>query len=108
MTATTGASSAGAQDHKATAEKLLTAANDGAKSLKALFFWYVGALAYAVISVAGVTDEQLLKEAPLKLPILSVDIPLVEYFAALPLVVVLVHLELLVQFALLSNKVNDF
>lgn len=54
-------------DHKAIAERLLAAANDGAKSLKALFFWYVGALAYAVISVAGVTDEQLLKASPLKL-----------------------------------------
>ena len=93
-------------DHKANAEKLLLAANDGAKSLKALFFWYVGALAYAIISVAGISDEQLLKQTPLKLPILSVDIPLVAYFAVLPLVVLLVHLELLVQFALLSNKIN--
>ena len=93
-------------DQAAAAERLLSAANDGAKSLKALFFWYVGALAYAVISVVGVADTQLLTETPLKLPILGVDIPFVEYFAFLPLVVVLIHMELLVQFALLSNKLH--
>jgi len=95
-------------DHSTATERRLGAANEGARSLKALFFWYVGALAYAIISVAGITDEQLLKESPLKLPILNVDIPLREYLAILPMVVFLIHLELLVQFALLSNKVNHF
>jgi hypothetical protein len=107
----TNAGSTPQAEHKVRLEKLdklLGAANDGAKSLKALFFWYVGSLTYAVISVAGVSDEQLLRVTPLKLPIINVEIPLVEYFAVLPLVVVLIHLELLVQFALLSNKVNDF
>lgn len=97
-----------APDRVAAAEKLLGAVNDGAKSLKQLFFWYVTALTYAVISVAGVTDRQLFEASPLELPILKVSIPLVEYFAILPLVVLLAHLHLLVQFALLSNKLSEF
>ena len=99
---------ASASGHMDAAESLLSAANDAAGSLKTLFFSYVTALTYAVISVAGVTDDQLFKQTPLSLPILDVNIPLVQYFAILPLVVLLVHLQLLLQSALLSNKVNEF
>lgn len=96
-----------ATDHKAVAADLLAAANESAKGLKALFFWYIAAISYAVISVASVTDVQLLRGSPLKLPILNVDIPLSGYFIFLPLVVTAVHVEVLTQFSLLSNKVHD-
>lgn|GEM_PF-4421062 len=97
-----------APDPEKVAGELLSAANDGAKSLRSLYVSFMLFALYAIISVAGVDDEQLLRETPLKLPVIGADIPLLGYFALLPLLFVLFHFELLLQFAMLSNKLHMF
>lgn len=70
---------------------LLEAVNRSADTVRKGWLVYLALLAYLAIAVAGVTHLDLLLAAPVKLPLLSTNIPLVTFFILAPAVLVGVH-----------------
>jgi uncharacterized protein YjbI with pentapeptide repeats len=60
------------------------------------------------MTVGAVTHEILLKQKPIKLPVLNVDLPLVGFFWIAPLFFLLFHLYLFLQLVILVRKVASF
>jgi hypothetical protein len=60
------------------------------------------------IAAGAVTHRNLLLEEPVKLPFLSVDLPLVGFFAIAPILFVIVHAYVLIHFVFLSDKIARF
>jgi hypothetical protein len=65
-------------------------------------------LLYLLIAVGGVTHRDLLYASPIKLPFLSIDLPLVGFFVLGPLLFLIVHAYVLLHLVLLANKVGTF
>jgi hypothetical protein len=55
-----------------------------------------------------VTHRDLFLESPVKLPFLSVDLPLLGFFVLGPAIFLIVHTYVLLHFVLLAGKVGDF
>ena len=89
-------------------EQLLGAANDASGAARNAWLAFMGLLAYLLITLAGVTHIDLLRNSPVGLPIVNVDIPLFSFFLAAPVLLLLVHLSLLIQHALLARKYQLF
>ena len=90
------------------AEDLLSAANSASATARNAWLAFVLLLAYLLVTLAGVTHQNLLLNSPVTLPIVGVQIPLFTFFLAAPVLLILVHLGLLVQHALLSHKLYHF
>ncbi len=69
---------------------------------------FIAALAYLFITLAGITHADLLLNTPVTLPILQVEIGLRAFFIFAPAVVLLMHVNLLLQHVALSRKARDF
>jgi uncharacterized protein YjbI with pentapeptide repeats len=81
---------------------------DAAAISAGLWFSYIFVLLYLLIAVAGVTHRNLFFEDPVKLPFLSVDLPLVSFFVIGPLLFLIVHAYVLIHFVLFAGKVGIF
>jgi hypothetical protein len=65
--------------------------------------------AYVLVIVFGTTDLDLLMGGNnVKLPVIDVAVPIVGFYAVAPYLVVLMHLNLLLQLQLLSRKLFAF
>jgi hypothetical protein len=64
--------------------------------------------AYIGIIIVSTTDEQLLRISPVTLPLLNVQLPIRGFYILVPWLILLFHLDLLLQFALLGHKLNVF
>jgi uncharacterized protein YjbI with pentapeptide repeats len=73
-----------------------------------LWLSYLLVLFSLAVAVGGVTHRDLLLETPLKLPILSADVPLVGFFVLGPALFLIVHAYVLLHFTLLAGKVGAF
>src|ERR1043165_7658882 len=93
-----------AADLEALRGAVVDAANVGA----GLWFSYLFVLLYLVVAVGSVTHRNLLFENPVKLPFLSVDLPLIGFFVLGPALFLIVHAYVLVHFAMLAGKVGVF
>jgi hypothetical protein len=93
-----------AKDLEALRDAVVDAASVGA----GLWFSYLFVLLYLFIAVGSVTHRDLLLENPVKLPFLTVDLPLLGFFWLGPLIFVIVHAYVLLHFVLLAGKVGDF
>jgi uncharacterized protein YjbI with pentapeptide repeats len=69
---------------------------------------YLFVMFYSAIAVSNVNHRDLLLENPVKLPFLSLDLPILAFFTIVPIVIFLVHSHALVQFAMLGAKVHRF
>jgi hypothetical protein len=85
-------------------DALVDAASVGA----GLWFSYLFVLFYLLIAVGSVTHRDLFLESPVRLPFLSVDLPLLGFFWLGPAIFLVVHTYVLLHFALLAGKVGDF
>ena len=81
---------------------------DAASVGAGLWFSYLFVLFYLLIAVGGVTHRDLFLENPVKLPFLSVDLPLLGFFMLGPAIFLIVHAYVLLHFVLLAGKVGDF
>jgi uncharacterized protein YjbI with pentapeptide repeats len=61
-------------------------------------------MAYMFVAIASVAHTDLLLNAPIKLPLLQIDIPLTTFFLVSPVLFVLVHFGVLLHHAMLSQK----
>jgi uncharacterized protein YjbI with pentapeptide repeats len=87
---------------------LRDAAVDAAAVGAGLWFSYLFVLLYLTISVGSVTHRDLLLENPIKLPFLSVDLPLLGFFMLAPGLLLIAHAYVLLHVVLLAAKVNAF
>ena len=87
---------------------LLAAVNGSSHTAHTAWLVFLGIMAYFMIAVAGVTHKDLLLETPVSLPILQVDIQLAQFFQFAPVVLVLMHLGLVSQLALLARETLEF
>jgi uncharacterized protein YjbI with pentapeptide repeats len=77
--------------------------NDSAVRVSTIWVAFLGLGLYLVVAVGGVTHRQLLLDEQIKLPILSVDLPLVDFFLVAPALFVIFHIYVLVQVLLLCR-----
>jgi uncharacterized protein YjbI with pentapeptide repeats len=89
-------------------EVLRDAVVDAASVGAGLWFSYLFVLFYLAIAVGSVTHRDLLFEAPVKLPFLNVDLPLIGFFVLGPGLFLIVHAYVLLHFVLLAGKAGIF
>jgi len=87
---------------------LLEAVNSASNISRSGWVLYLALMAYLMVAVAGVTHKDLLLNAPIKLPIMEVNIDLARFFAFAPLVLLFTHFGMLMQHVMLARKVIAF
>lgn len=87
---------------------LLEAVNNSSQTAHTAWLIFLAVVAYLTIAVAGVTHKDLLLETPVSLPVLQVDIQLRQFFQFAPVVLVLMHVGLVSQLALLARETLEF
>ncbi|MDG4551008.1 MAG: pentapeptide repeat-containing protein [Candidatus Contendobacter sp.] len=91
------------------AKALLDAANSASQTVAVLHVAFMAVCAYVLVIVFGTTDLDLLMGGNnVKLPVIDVAVPIVGFYAFAPYLVVLMHLNLLLQLQLLSRKLFAF
>ncbi|PPD03455.1 MAG: hypothetical protein CTY29_09430, partial [Methylobacter sp.] len=69
---------------------------------------FLSLLLYVGIIIASTTHEQLLRDDPVILPLLNVNIPITGFYRFMPVLLFFVHLYILVQHYLFSQLVFRF
>jgi len=87
---------------------LLEAVNSSSDTAHTGWLIFLAVMAYLLIAVAGVTHKDLLLETPVALPIMQVDIQLRQFFQFAPVMLVLLHLGIVSQLALLARETLEF
>jgi uncharacterized protein YjbI with pentapeptide repeats len=87
---------------------LLEAVNRSSDTAHMGWLIFLAIMAYLLIAVAGVTHRDLLLATPVQLPILGVQIQQVQFFQFASVLLVLFHLGLVSQLALLARKTLEF
>ena len=87
-----------------TVERLLEPANAASQLTRNMYLTYLLVGLYIGIIVWGTTDEQLLRNEPVALPLLNLGLPLLGFYGAVPWLFVLLHGNLLLQLYLLARK----
>ncbi len=90
------------------ATRVLEAANDSARSVSAFLTTFLSVDVYIGVIIASTTDEMLLKNTPVTLPLLNIPIPVVGFYAVAPWLIIALHFYLLLQFRLLVRKLIRF
>ena len=78
-------------------EKLVDAVNGAASTVAALHVAFMALSAYLAVTVWGATHVDFLKESPVKLPLIDVQVDLTSFYGVAPWLYVLVHLNLLIR-----------
>lgn len=90
------------------AKALCDHTNSAANSAQTIWFGLLTYGAFLVVAVFGTTHEMLFLETPISLPILSINLDLVGFYVAAPILLVVLHLYLLVKLVLLSASYANF
>ena len=105
----TADSKAASEKTAADAKALLDAANSASQTVAVLHVAFMAVCAYVLVIVFGTTDLDLLMGGNnVKLPVIDVAVPIVGFYVVAPYLVVLMHLNLLLQLQLLSRKLFAF
>jgi uncharacterized protein YjbI with pentapeptide repeats len=87
---------------------LLEAVNRSSGSANTAWLICIGLMSYLLITVAGISHKDLLLNSDISLPILQVKIELTRFFLFVPILLVLLHLGLIGQLALVARKTLEF
>lgn len=93
------------------ANTLLNVVNKAASTVNVQYITFLTVGIYIGITVASTTDEMLIRQSTLALPILGTEIPirgLFSFYSIAPWLIVLMHWHVLLQFALLGIKLMRF
>jgi len=66
--------------------------DDTARNVQQLYLTFLFVTVYLAIAVSSTTDEQLLRESSLPLPILGVSLPIKEFYIVVPIAITLLHM----------------
>jgi uncharacterized protein YjbI with pentapeptide repeats len=91
-------------DKGKTAEQLLGAVNDSSQRARTLFATMIVAGLYHVIVLTTTDHQTLLYGIDIQLPLLSISVPVLGFFVISPLVFFVLHLELVLEAALLGER----
>lgn len=94
------------EELQARLDKLLDAANTASGHVRNVYLTFLLFGLYLGIIFGATTHEQLLRESPVTLPLLNVELPLLGFYWVAPALFVLLHLNLLLQLYLLSGKLH--
>ena len=84
------------------------AVNDAARLVRGLAFTFLLVGLYIFILGAQTSHEQLLRAAPVELPLLGVEVDIVRAYVFAPVLFLVLHVNLLVQYALLNDRIRSF
>jgi uncharacterized protein YjbI with pentapeptide repeats len=82
--------------------------NDASSRVTGLWISFLTFSAYLSITVGSVTHEMMLKELAIKLPVLSVELPVFAFFVIAPFFFLLFHFYLFLQILMLVRKINGY
>ena len=88
--------------------ELQRALNDAAGKASVLWTTFITFELYLAIAFGSVTHRDLFLETPIKLPLLSVDLPLVGFFVVASTVLVIFHFYVFLHLLLLAAKAKDY
>lgn len=88
--------------------ELLHAANDSARLFRTVFLSFMIIVFYILIIALSADDELLFKDGPLQAPILNVSVQASYYFIGTPWILLLLHVNLLIQAIFLARKTEDY
>jgi hypothetical protein len=94
----------GNMDQSEDLNAIQTATDAAAGYVRNLYIAFLGFAAYLTITVASISDQQLLQAAPVRLPLLDVEIPLPAFFFVAPILFMTFHANLLLQARILAEK----
>ena len=89
-------------------DELLRSANGASGTARNSWLAFMALITYLLVTIAGVTHVDLLLNSPITLPIVNAKIPLFSFFLVAPFLLLLIHLGLLVQHAMLAHKLAHF
>jgi hypothetical protein len=91
------------------AETLLTSINEVAASTRNLFVTLLLFMLYIAITAASTTDEQLLRDSAIAVPLLpAANVPASSFYGIAPLLLLILHLELLLNLDRLCIRMRMF
>jgi uncharacterized protein YjbI with pentapeptide repeats len=89
--------------------ELVAAANDAARrEVSQQWFFFITLMLLLAASVGTTTHRALLDAAPMRLPLLNIDLPMLGYYAIAPSIFVVLHFYALLQVNALRAKVTEF
>lgn len=83
---------------------LLAEAESASRHVNTIHVSFLVVATYVLVTVASTTHEQILRISPVSLPLLNVSVPILGFYLVVPCLVLLLHLNLLLQLYLLSRK----
>ena len=93
-------------DAQARVDRLRDAANEAAKFAVGRYTTFLLVTVYLGIMVGTTTDEHLLRESGLTLPLFGVALPVVPFYMFIPLFYVLLHINVISQYAILAPMLD--
>src|SRR6056297_1234783 len=87
-------------------EQLLQAGNETSARVRNLWITFLLFGTYLAIAIGSTTHRQMLLEAPIVLPILGAELPLVHFYQLAPILFLVFHFYLMVQLYLLAQKLH--
>lgn len=87
---------------------LADAANEAAKREAAQWFYFVTIMLTLTAIVGSTTHRVLFLQEPVKVPLLSVELPLKGFYWTAPAIFVVLHFYVLAQMGLLADKLRAF
>ncbi len=90
------------------AKALCDHTNSAANEARAIWFGFLTYGTFLLVAVSGTTHKMLFLETPISLPVLSINLDLVGFYVAAPLLLVVLHLYLLVKLVLLTESFAEF
>jgi uncharacterized protein YjbI with pentapeptide repeats len=88
---------ANAEAKRKNVDTLIASINDSAKQASAVILTFLATVIYLAITAGSTTDEQLLLNSPLTLPLFNVGVPTRYFYSIAPALIVFLHLNLLLQ-----------
>ncbi|MEM7222383.1 MAG: pentapeptide repeat-containing protein [Pseudomonadota bacterium] len=88
------------------AKELKSGADSASTQVRNLYITFLLAGVYAAVVVGSTTDLQLFLVAPVRLPILDVGLPIVGFYALVPWLILLLHVNLMLQLLLLAQRLH--
>ncbi len=83
------------------------AVDEAAKHVVGRYTAFLLVSTYLAIVVGSTTDEHLLRESGLRLPIFNVELPIVPFYAVMPVLYLILHANLVLLLCLLSDKLRS-
>ena len=84
------------------------ALDDASQQSRNLLFFFLSYLTYVLITTSGTSDEKVIKNKEVPLPIFDIDIPVNDFFVFAPFLIVVFHLHLLINLREHAQKLGPF